>query len=127
MAFDTRHCNKNGEINRKHGNTLISTLRRTYGPPFAAGCDDDQKLGNVLQKSAAHKAGSGRNGRITMKHFLFLIAFSGLLLSVVSGPTEAAYYYHRHHHYWHHGGGGSYWNYYRTSWPGRGISEESQR
>ena len=62
-----------------------------------------------------------------MKHFIFLIALSGLL-SVVSGTTQAAYYHHRHHHhYWHHGGGGSYWNYYRNSWPGRGTSEESQR
>ena len=62
-----------------------------------------------------------------MKHFIFLIALSGLL-SVVSGTTQAAYYHHRHHHHhWYHGGGGSYWNYYRTSWPGRGTSEQSQR
>jgi hypothetical protein len=73
---------------------------------------------------ATCRAGSG--GRTTMKHFIFLIAFSGLL-SVVSGTTQAAYYHHRHHHHWYHGAGGSYWNYYRTSWPGRGVSEESQR
>jgi hypothetical protein len=30
MAFE-RHRDKNGEISRKHGNTLIRTLRKTYG------------------------------------------------------------------------------------------------
>lgn len=27
--LDSRHGDKNGEISRKHGNTLISTLRKT--------------------------------------------------------------------------------------------------
>jgi hypothetical protein len=31
MAIDTRHRGKTGEISRKHGNTLIRTLRKTYG------------------------------------------------------------------------------------------------
>ena len=50
MAIDTRHRDKNGEISRKHGNTLIRTLRRTYGPGFAADCKDDDKLSDVLPK-----------------------------------------------------------------------------
>jgi len=50
MAFDTRHRDKSGEISRKHGDTLIRTLRRTYGPPFAAGCRDEDKLSDVLHK-----------------------------------------------------------------------------
>jgi hypothetical protein len=32
-----RHRDKNGQIARKHGNTLVSTLRQTYGPGFAPG------------------------------------------------------------------------------------------
>jgi hypothetical protein len=32
MSIDDRHRDKNGEISRKHGNTLVSTLRRIYGP-----------------------------------------------------------------------------------------------
>jgi len=44
MAFDTRHRDKNGEISRKHGNTLMRTLRRTYGPGFAGGYADHAKL-----------------------------------------------------------------------------------
>jgi hypothetical protein len=50
MAFDARHRDKNGEISRKHGNTLIRTLRKTYGQGFAAGCADDAKLSDVLSK-----------------------------------------------------------------------------
>ena len=37
-------------IGRKHGNTLIRTLRRTYGAHFAEGCRDDEKLRDVLHK-----------------------------------------------------------------------------
>ncbi len=37
-------------ISRKHGKTLISTLRKTYGCNFAPHFADDEKLGNVLHK-----------------------------------------------------------------------------
>jgi hypothetical protein len=37
-------------IGRKHGNTLIRTLRKTYGDHFAERCRDDEKLGDVLHK-----------------------------------------------------------------------------
>jgi hypothetical protein len=37
-------------VGRKHGNTLIGTLRKTYGDHFAAGCGDDEKLSDVLHK-----------------------------------------------------------------------------
>jgi hypothetical protein len=47
-GFDNRHRNKNGEISRKHGNTLIRTLRQRYGPTFAPGCTGTQQLSEVL-------------------------------------------------------------------------------
>ena len=50
MAIDARHLDKNGEISRKHGNTLIRTLRKIYGEHFAQGCADTAKLSDVLQK-----------------------------------------------------------------------------
>ena len=50
MAINARHRDKNGEIGRKHGNTLVGTLRKTYGGSFALGCRDDEKLGDVLRK-----------------------------------------------------------------------------
>lgn len=37
MIIDARHGDKTGEISRKHGNTLVSTLRRIYGDTFATG------------------------------------------------------------------------------------------
>jgi hypothetical protein len=49
MAFE-RHRDKNGAMSRKHGNTLIRTLRMHYGRNFALGCDDDDKLSDVLHK-----------------------------------------------------------------------------
>ena len=47
-GLDQRHRDKNGEISRKHGNTLIGTLRRIYGQHFAAGEPDNAKLSDVL-------------------------------------------------------------------------------
>jgi len=49
-GLDNRHRDKNGEISRKHGNTLIRTLRETYGPSFAPGCDANAKLSDCLQQ-----------------------------------------------------------------------------
>ena len=61
-----------------------------------------------------------------MKHFVISIALSALVIVAVSAITQAAYYHHRHHHYRHHGYPvASYWNYYRTDWPGRGNNEAS--
>jgi uncharacterized protein (DUF2249 family) len=49
-GLDHRHRNKDGEIGRKHGTTLIGTLRKTYGPAFAPGLSDQDKLSDVLHK-----------------------------------------------------------------------------
>jgi hypothetical protein len=49
MSFE-RHRDKNGEISRKHGNTLVGTLRKTYGVDFAKGCAESDRLSDVLHK-----------------------------------------------------------------------------
>jgi hypothetical protein len=49
MAFE-RHRDKNGEMSRKHGNTLVRNLRKHYGADFAYGCADTDKLSDVLHK-----------------------------------------------------------------------------
>jgi hypothetical protein len=49
-GLDNRHRDKNGEISRKHGNTLVGTLRKHYGAGFAAGFKDSDKLSDVLAK-----------------------------------------------------------------------------
>jgi hypothetical protein len=47
-GLDRRVREKGGEIDRKHGNTLIGTLRQTYGPSFAAGHRSDKMLKTLL-------------------------------------------------------------------------------
>jgi hypothetical protein len=47
-GLDHRHRNKDGEISHKHGDTLVRTLRKIYGPGFAAGYPDTEKLSDVL-------------------------------------------------------------------------------
>ena len=47
-SLDQRHGDQNGEINRKHGNTLVRTLRKMYGQGFAAGYPDNAKLSEVM-------------------------------------------------------------------------------
>ena len=43
-GLDSRHRDKNGEIGKKHGNTLVGTLRKIYGPAFAAGQPGNAQL-----------------------------------------------------------------------------------
>jgi hypothetical protein len=47
-GLDHRHRNHDGEISHKHGNTLVSTLRKIYGPGFAAGYPPTEKLSEIL-------------------------------------------------------------------------------
>jgi len=49
MAFE-QHRDKNGEMSRKRGNTLIRTLRKHCRAGFPAGCADTDTLGDVLHK-----------------------------------------------------------------------------
>jgi hypothetical protein len=50
MSLDDRHRDVNGQIIKKHGNTLISTLRAIYGNTFAAGHPATATLSDVLHK-----------------------------------------------------------------------------
>jgi hypothetical protein len=47
-GLDQRHRDRNGEISRKHGNTLVRTLRRIHGSDFAEGFKETDKLSDVL-------------------------------------------------------------------------------
>jgi hypothetical protein len=42
--------NRHREISKKHGNTLISTLRQTYGQAFAPGEPGHKKLSEILHE-----------------------------------------------------------------------------
>ncbi len=50
LGIHQRYRDKNGEISRKHGNTLIGTLRKISGPGFGKGTGDRQTLSDVLGK-----------------------------------------------------------------------------
>ena len=66
-GLDHRHRDGNGEISRKHGNTLVRTLRKIYGAGFAPGCIDEEKLSDVLHEfdeaslSQLHRDHDGRH------------------------------------------------------------------
>ena len=47
MSFE-RHRNEDGEISRRHGNTLMSTLRKIYGPSFAPESQPTAMLTDML-------------------------------------------------------------------------------
>jgi hypothetical protein len=49
-GLDDRMRDNDGEIRKKRSDTLIGTLRETYGPEFAKGYRADAKLGTVLDK-----------------------------------------------------------------------------
>ena len=53
-GLDKRHRDKNGEIRRKHCNTVIGTLRKQCGAMFAKGCTDQEELGDVVHKFNDH-------------------------------------------------------------------------
>lgn len=52
-GLDNRHRDKDGDIHRKMGNTLVGTLRKTYGGDFAEGWRSDKKLENLLEDTGA--------------------------------------------------------------------------
>jgi hypothetical protein len=46
-GLDGRGRDEDGEIRQKRGDTLVGTLRKEYGPDFAAGFRADTKLQTV--------------------------------------------------------------------------------
>ena len=52
-GLDKRCRDNDGEIRRKRSDTLVGTLRDTYGSDFAEGYRSDAKLGTVLKNEDA--------------------------------------------------------------------------
>lgn len=50
VGLDSRCQDEGGEIRRKPGDTLVGTLRNTYGEDFAAGYRSDTKLETLLER-----------------------------------------------------------------------------
>lgn len=53
VGLDDRCQDQNGEIRRKRSDTLVGTLRETYGPGFAPGVRSDAKLGTLLERTGS--------------------------------------------------------------------------
>jgi len=51
VGLDQRCGDNDGEIRQKRGDTLVRTLRKTYGPDFASGVRADTRL-DTLRKRA---------------------------------------------------------------------------
>ena len=45
--------NRNREFRQNSAHMLIGALRQTYGPSFAKGCADNERLSDVLAKDAS--------------------------------------------------------------------------
>jgi hypothetical protein len=55
---ESRHRDKSGEISKKHGNTLMSTLPKSYGADFARGCGDDEGSAMCCTGSMSRRSAS---------------------------------------------------------------------
>jgi hypothetical protein len=49
-GLDNRCRDRDGEIRQKRGDTLVGTLRKTYGPDFAAGARSDMRLDTLRDR-----------------------------------------------------------------------------
>jgi hypothetical protein len=68
IGLDDRTRDDDGEIRQKRGDTLVRTLRQTYGPDFAPGVRSDMRLDTLRERfgeeslSQMLKAGRSRGG-----------------------------------------------------------------
>jgi addiction module HigA family antidote len=58
VGLDSRLRDRDGEIRHKRSDTLIGTLRETYGDDFAKGYRSDATLGSVLKREKAENLSS---------------------------------------------------------------------
>jgi len=52
-GLDDRCRDRDGEIRQKRGDTLVSTLRKTYGSDFAPGVRSDMRLETLRERERA--------------------------------------------------------------------------
>jgi hypothetical protein len=70
VGLDQQCRDNDGEIRQKRGDTLIKTLRKTYGPDFAPGVRSDTRLDTLRERTGgeslsklvkdAHRRGGNR-------------------------------------------------------------------
>jgi hypothetical protein len=52
VGLDDRCRDLDGEIRQKRGDTLVGTLRKTYGPDFAPGVRSDTRLDTLRERTS---------------------------------------------------------------------------
>jgi hypothetical protein len=50
VGLDQRCRDLDGEIRQKRGDTLVGTLRKSYGPDFAPGVRSDMRLDTLRER-----------------------------------------------------------------------------
>jgi hypothetical protein len=55
-VLDGRHRDTTGRIDKKHGNTRVKALRKTYGEHFAKGHRSDMVLKTLLAQPAPSRS-----------------------------------------------------------------------
>ena len=66
VGLDQRCRDLDGEIRQKRGDTLVRTLRETYGPEFAPGVRSDMRLDTLRERmgeSLSQSLKSSRKGK----------------------------------------------------------------
>jgi hypothetical protein len=51
IGLDRRCRDEDGEIRQKRGDTLVKTLRKSYGPEFAPGVRSDARLKTLRERA----------------------------------------------------------------------------
>lgn len=53
VGLDKRCRDLDGEIRQKRGDTLVGTLRKTYGPDFAPAVRSDMRLDTLRERTGS--------------------------------------------------------------------------
>jgi hypothetical protein len=87
VGLDDRCRDKDGEIRHKRRDTLVGTLRQTYGRDFAAGFRSDMKLSDVLARTGAETLGELVQHRNLIKSLPRSASTSALSATILSSTS----------------------------------------
>jgi hypothetical protein len=87
-GLDARCRDSDGEIHHKRGDTLIGTLRQTYGADFARGYRSDAKLSTVLASTGTESLAEYLRHSRRGKRFSVSVKSSDISNTILSRTTE---------------------------------------
>ena len=92
-GLDHRHRDKDGAISKKHGNTLVGTLRKIYGKAFAAGYPDATPLREIWPGLTLSKRKKPSSSALSESRMIILNAWlpiPPLCVPATGEPTASA-------------------------------------